>query len=77
MKNLLLTIFILLSMHLSAEIKNNAYIYFDRKDMSESQICLMTEMQMCIIMNGHYYTAPIPEHSIQCPCLIEDCALED
>lgn len=72
MKSLFLTIFILVSMHISAEIQNNAYIYFDRKDMSETEMNLMTEMQMCIIMNGHYYTAPIPEHYERCPCLVED-----
>lgn len=54
--------FFLNSLIYSNELKKNAFIYFDRSNGKEV---------IHLIYNEHYYIAPFPEHSDQCPCLNE------
>lgn len=48
----------------AADPAPNAYLYFDRINGKNFEMCIMYE--------GHYYTAPMMEHYKYCPCGEED-----
>ena len=57
MKSLMLLSILAISS--ASALENNAYISFERHD---------NRMQMCIIMNDHYYISDMPRHFEDCPC---------
>ena len=63
MKTLLLSLTLLSCVSLSA-YENNAYVFLYESHEG-------TQLNACIIHEGHYYYAPKVEHYEQCPCLSE------
>jgi hypothetical protein len=64
MKTLLLSLTLLSSTALSANLEPNAYIYMYNSD-SET-------LNACILYEDHYYYAPRIEHYMKCPACMSD-----